>query len=349
MSQKESQAINIARFVFIIGVLFIHFPIRLSSVDGISLTSADTPCYNVLSSSFFLPDVCLSGLFLLSGYLYFKVVGGEYTNGMYVKKIDGRIKSLVVPYLFWNIFWLIYNLLKTYKLHGRADDATLLYINSIGDFFSCFWMRGYGARPDFPIAGYTWFLRDLFIFALMAPIYHYCYQKKYLAEIMLGALLVCSFVKGWYIPGLSLWLYLGGYIAYKNMSLEEIANRVNWITCIISFFFVNIIHYYIYAIGPVLVLTSTVLILKLCLLVFDVKWLLSLSAASTYIYVTHVFVLNVSRHSIVKFLHVENDNDMCVYYVLNSTICVIICVGTYYLLKKVKVNRLLAIMTGGRS
>ena len=177
MTQKESQAINIARFIFIVGVLFIHFPIQISSVDGISLTSVETPWYNVLSSEFFLPEVCLSGLFLLSGYLYFKVIGEEYSNKLYIKKINGRIKSLVVPYLFWNVFWLIYNLLKTYKLHGVADDADLLYINDLGDFFSCFWMRGYGVHPDFPIAGYTWFLRDLFVFALMAPIYHYCFHK----------------------------------------------------------------------------------------------------------------------------------------------------------------------------
>ena len=76
MSQKESQAINIARFVFIIDVLFIHFPIHLSFADGVSLTSADTPWYNVLSSSFFLPDVCLRGLFLLSGFFISKLSEG---------------------------------------------------------------------------------------------------------------------------------------------------------------------------------------------------------------------------------------------------------------------------------
>lgn len=79
--------------------------------------------------------------------------------------------------MFWNVFWLGYNLLKTWKLQGVAD-AELLQMNSIGDFFALFWEKGYGTHPGFPIAGYTWFLRDLFVFALLSPIYHYCYSKQ---------------------------------------------------------------------------------------------------------------------------------------------------------------------------
>ena len=76
MTQQESKAINIARLIFVIGVLFIHFPVSYSSVDGISLTAADTPMYNRLSSPFFLSSTCLDALFLISGYLFFKTLGG---------------------------------------------------------------------------------------------------------------------------------------------------------------------------------------------------------------------------------------------------------------------------------
>ena len=87
MTQRESKAINIARFIFVIGVLFIHFPISYSSADGISLTAADTPMYNRLSSPFFLSSTCLDALFLISGYLFFKTLGGGYSIDTYVKKI----------------------------------------------------------------------------------------------------------------------------------------------------------------------------------------------------------------------------------------------------------------------
>lgn len=49
MTQQESNAINIARFIFVIGVLFIYFPISFVAADGINLTESDTPIYNLLS------------------------------------------------------------------------------------------------------------------------------------------------------------------------------------------------------------------------------------------------------------------------------------------------------------
>lgn len=84
MTQQESKAINIARFIFVVGVLFIHFPISYISADDISLVASDTPYYNQISSRFFLTDTCLSGLFLLSGYLFFKNIrGGDCLKTQY--------------------------------------------------------------------------------------------------------------------------------------------------------------------------------------------------------------------------------------------------------------------------
>ena len=98
-----------------------------------------------------------------------------------------------MPYLFWNFFWLVYTLFKTYKLQGTADSE-LLEITKISDFFACFWQRGFGVYPDFPIAGYTWYLRDLFIFALLSPIYNYCYKNRRLCFLLLVVLIICESV-----------------------------------------------------------------------------------------------------------------------------------------------------------
>lgn len=349
-TQQESNAINIARFIFVLGVLFIHFPISYVSADGISLTANDTPIYNWLSSRFFLSDTCLSGLFLLSGYLFFKNIRGGYSEEVYFKKINGRIWSQVVPYLFWNVFWLLYNLLKTYKLQGAADSE-FLELKSISDFFACFWQKGYGSHPDFPIAGYTWYLRDLFVFALLSFIYNYCYKHRWLCLPMLVVLVICTSVPNWYIPGMNAWIYLGGYVAYIGLSFETICRKLSWGLSIGLFGIVNIIYYYIFqvdALCTLLALVSFVVIFKLSLLMWNSKMLLSISASSTFLYLTHIFVLNVSRHSLAKILVIGSDMDMCIYYVLNSTICVILCLGSYYLLKYLKANKILKVMTGGR-
>lgn len=245
----------------------------------------------------------------------------------------------------------MYNLLKAYKLQDVADSE-LLEVSSVNDFFACFWQKGYGAHPDSPIAGYTWYLRDLFVFALFSPIYNYCYKNRWLSLPLLIVLVICESVPDWHIPGLNTWIYLGGLVAYKGLSFEEICHKSSWFWSIGVFCVVNYVYYYTLhynAVHTLLVLVTFVVIFKLSLLLWDSKVLLSISASSTYLYLTHIFVLNVSRHSLAKILVIDSDVDMCMYYLLNATICVIVCLGSYYALKQMKANVLLKVLTGGRA
>ena len=253
--------------------------------------------------------------------------------------------------MFWNVFWLVYNLLKTYKLQGSAD-SDLLYITNISDFFACFWKRGWGVYPDFPIAGYTWYLRDLFIFSLLSPIYNYCYKNRRIGFPLLVILIICESVEGWHVPGMNTWIYIGGFVAYKRITFEQICNRLSWLVSMVAFMIVNYIYYFVIharVVWILLVIVSFVIIFKISFLAWNSKTLLSLSASSTFLYVTHIFILNVSRHSLAKLLVIDSDMDMCIYYLLNSTLCVIICLGSYFMLKRLKANMLLKVLTGGRA
>ena len=71
MTLKESKTIDVARFILIIGVLFIHFPLHGTAIEGESMSSLATPFYDFISAHFFLRDSCLIALFFLSGWLYF--------------------------------------------------------------------------------------------------------------------------------------------------------------------------------------------------------------------------------------------------------------------------------------
>lgn len=154
-----------------------------------------------------------------------------------------------MPYLFWNVFWLVYNLLKTYKLQDTAD-SDLLEITNISDI-------------------------------------------------------------------------------------------------IVNYIYYFVIHARVVYI--LLVIVSFVIIFKISFWAWNSKTLLSLSASSTFLYLTHIFILNVSRHSLAKILVIDSDMDMCIYYLLNSTLCGIICLGSFFLLKRLKANLLLKVLTGGRA
>ena len=276
---------------------------------------------------------------------------GGYSENIYIRKINVRIKSLVIPYVFWNVFWLLYNFLKAYKLHGVAD-AELLNVESFGDIIACFWQKGFGAHPDHPIAGYTWFLRDLFVFALLSPMYNYCYKKKYFSVFILVVLLACCFGDNWHVPGFNTWIYIGGFVAYYGHSIDEICSKIRWNVLILLFLAINFLYYSFYNIEllhQILIILSCILVFKISRILTEKPIWLSLAASSTYLYVTHILVINISRHILVKYLNVNDDLSLSLYFIFNSMICVVICLASYYLLKYLKAERLLAILTGGRS
>ena len=80
MTKQESTAINIARFILVVGIVIYHLPtFNFSVADGVSNLD-NAPVYHILSSRFFLTDIPLQCLFFLSGYLFFTTIprGGVF-------------------------------------------------------------------------------------------------------------------------------------------------------------------------------------------------------------------------------------------------------------------------------
>ena len=127
--------------------------------------------------------------------------------------------------------------------------------------------------------------------------------------------------------------------------------NIKWIYVLPFFLVSNYMYFYMLNIEVfhvLLVISSFLVVMKLSLRIYDLHWLKVVAASSMYMYVTHILVLNISRHSLAKLLTIDSDMMMCVYYIINSSVCVIVCITTYFLLKRIKANRLLGVMTGGR-
>lgn len=96
--------------------------------------------------------------FLMSGYFLYNQK--NLTSSTYKQILIKRIKSLVVPYLLWNLASLILNIL---------GGNILFHSKDIGDILILFVKQ----TPSLgPINHPLWYLRDLFIFVLISPI---CY------------------------------------------------------------------------------------------------------------------------------------------------------------------------------
>ena len=106
-----------------------------------------------------LANMAVPVFFCISSYLYFQKWSPTWKN--YQSKFFSRIKSLYVPFLFYNALYLPYIFLKTHLLH-MPDTRMLSPLST--DMIT-------GLFLGFPIPPNTvlWYVRDLLLFVLMAP------------------------------------------------------------------------------------------------------------------------------------------------------------------------------------
>ena len=348
MQKIESNAINIARFILIIGVVFIHLPLRFTN----GFPHIEAPLYKFISSRFFLMDVSLPGLFLISGYLFFYKINIEtqYSMKEYFGKIKSRITSIVVPYLFWNVFWLIYTIVKNYYLSTNNLDCSI-DIDSFETALKAFWAVGQGEFPNAPIATYTWFLRDLFMCTVLSPFYYYVFMTKNFGRVMFVISAVLLGFPDFDIPLIIPSFYIGGYIAFHRHNIMNLCNRINWLTSIAGLMVLHIVYYIYYSnsiLRIALLIFGFILVFKLALRMNNNKIFNELSKASTYLYLTHIFIINMGMHLLFSLLRPHTDIGYVSCFLLNLFICIALCISSFYLLKKIRANTLLKIVTGGR-
>lgn len=111
--------------------------------------------YNVL-------QICVPIFFIISGYLYFFNIG-KLTAREYVIKSKKRVRSLLIPYLLWNLCYAVFNL-GILLINGEQVPSGF-------DFIKGFWAYGNTSPSGFtsPYNGPFWFLRDLIVMSVVSP------------------------------------------------------------------------------------------------------------------------------------------------------------------------------------
>jgi surface polysaccharide O-acyltransferase-like enzyme len=116
-----------------------------------------------------ITQIALPALFLISGYLLFH----NYSFHNYLDKIKRRIKRLFVPYVIWNITFVVFYLLCGHFVPRLAERISSFGLDTFHGAFS--------KILDFtvhPIDGPLWFLRTLFILCLISPIFFVLINSK---------------------------------------------------------------------------------------------------------------------------------------------------------------------------
>ena len=108
LDARQSELIKAMRFPLIVLVLFEHSvgadlaPMR-RSLDGANIFHFTT---ELISRHFCSIAVCW--FFVLSGFLFFRnLKEGEAGKGWFVDKWKRRTHTLLIPHLFWNLFYVL--------------------------------------------------------------------------------------------------------------------------------------------------------------------------------------------------------------------------------------------------
>ena len=208
------------RFPMIVLVTFAHSYGRVE--DSFALLASDWNTYGFLKLlvSQTLVKVAMPVFFIMSGYLFFANVD-KWDVATYKKKILRRVKTLLIPYLIWNLLMAI-------KLKTFSMSMLWSYWNPAGTQIDWF---GHEQLMTAPANMPLWFLRDLMVVSLLTPIIYILVRKfgYWLMAVLTVLYLsgVCAF-----IPGLSAYAVffftLGAFFSIRRTDLIEIFKRFEW-------------------------------------------------------------------------------------------------------------------------
>jgi len=216
ISSYNSQKIKVLSFVAIMMVLYIHAV--FSEAKGLPIASY---VQGVLSFSG-LSFVANPLFYCISGFLFF--VGVTKVSDCY-PKIKKRARTLLVPYIIWNIifvlWYLVLGIIPGVSKFVNSDMTSGLFAN--GPLHTIY------ALFIAPAGFQLWYVRDLIIYVLLSPFFYICLKKfKWVLPVLLffagtlGLLYLPSTIKIWG----SFFFVFGGYIALHS-SLDDIHDKIS--------------------------------------------------------------------------------------------------------------------------
>lgn len=309
-----SSVIAFLRFPLIVGVVFIHSEPNIF-YDG-DPGEYFNELYRLLSCH--ISGCAVPLFFLFSGYLFFK---SGFSVRIYTSKLQKRVRTILIPYILWNLIVLGILLLsqmvfKTSELTARLETPL--------DFLNILWTF----RNGYPMCAQFWFLRDLMMMFLISPILYVA--LRYMRLWFLGLLLTCWVMGIWYdVAGFSLkavlFFSLGAYfgIFNKNFVVKSRRNLKLLMTLYLGLiiamqcFYNNIYVSNLWAVTNLI--GAFAIIGMTAYFVERGKWQVNplLTESSFFIYAYHqIFLGMLTKRTLPFFIQNSVEIGMCVSYLI---------------------------------
>ena len=167
----QSKVIAFMRFPLLVLLLFVHSNFTTLSEEWASLSFA-SDIISVFSRR--VATIVFPVSFFIAGYLFFKM--GQFSADIYVKKLIHRFQSLLVPFVLWNLLYLLLCVIiglftGQIPILGLSPDK-LTFANGLKALWDLSLIDG---APDVaaPIAVQFWFVRDLMVAMVCSPVIYF--------------------------------------------------------------------------------------------------------------------------------------------------------------------------------
>lgn len=284
ISKEESKRINIVRLICIILVLYIHVRDTEFNLITTNLTFLKSLMVYI---QYYISEIIARGavpiFFLLSGILLYR------KNFTFESNIKKKIKTILIPFLFWNAIWIIlFSLFQ--KIHFTAN----LFSNSMNDISSFKFLDYIDAfvavfNRSKPFLYPLWFLKDLFVLNIFAIVIKKVMDR--IPYLFIGIIFVL-WNMGINTPIFemqSLFFFSLGFIMIKkNIKISSFDN-INFKLISIIYIIVTIIYCFY------LIKMKDIIILHNCINIFTIIYIFRLSKK----------LINIDKNRYIKFA-IEN-------------------------------------------
>ncbi|MBQ5984357.1 MAG: acyltransferase family protein [Lachnospiraceae bacterium] len=244
-SSVSSRTIEWLRFFCVVLVVFVHaFGKPLQGLERVVWQNGFYDTVRISVSE----GICVVAVpifFFISGFLFFRGLE-EWNTSVWIGKLKKRVRTLLVPYLIWNILSILVQFLSENRaalLWGAFPDIGA-WFQGIGGW-RVFWGTGsLGLPHNAPL----WFIRNLMLLAIFAPLIFLLVRKSGVVGLLA---LTVLYVPDWWIkvPGFEisglLFFAAGALFTIRRMDFSESFEKVRiplalvsipfWVVMVLSF------------------------------------------------------------------------------------------------------------------
>lgn len=351
INEEERNRINIIKFLAIVLVLFKHsYSTTISFAGNIGEMA--------ISQWLITYQICVSNIiarFSVPVFFFFSSVLFFSKERQYRDVIKAKVKTLVIPYLIWNTFWVlvwtVFQSVPVTATYFSGLHTKILELDLIG------WLNTYGIGALLPIDYPLWFMRELFLLFLIYPVIKAVVSKMPKVALVIGivVLFLPNVYSNMFINTALGWFLIGGACVYLDIHLSFLDEVPLWKACLayaISLAVTIYVALWMYKsfIVVIFIFIEICFSFRVSKAIFDNAMLqrtfLWLSKYTMIIYVFHEMTLSCVKKVFLKFLP-NTDLFIFLEYHLIPVLIIGICIVFGRILQKT-LPKFYALSTGGR-